>query len=96
MSEVNNDTVNALEPTAAPHPGGGPGVPPQGLTLTDLRVVASIIETCCERGAFQAQEMTPVGNTYNKIVAFIASQAPPPTPPVSPQADAEQQTEAKE
>lgn len=72
MAEVQNE--NQAQQT----PNGGPGVPPQGLTLNDLKVVISIIETCSERGAFRAEEMVAVGTTYNKIVAFVASQTPPP------------------
>lgn len=74
MAEVQNENQ------AQQSPNGGPGVPPQGLTLNDLKVVISIIETCSERGAFQPAEMVAVGTTYNKIVAFVASQTPPPAP----------------
>lgn len=46
-----------------------------GLTVNDLHVMVSIIETCSERGAFEAKEMSSVGMIYNKLVAFLANQA---------------------
>lgn len=87
MAEVQNENQ------AQQSPNGGPGVPPQGLTLNDLKVVISIIETCSERGAFQAGEMVAVGTTYNKIVAFVASQTPPPA--ANEEASADKSAEQK-
>jgi len=86
MTEISNETPAQSGPAQAQ-----PGVPPQGLTLNDLRVIISIIETCADRGSFQAAEMVAVGATYNKLVAFVTSQTPAPNaelkqqPPTDPE-----------
>lgn len=41
------------------------------LSVVDLSRIKSIIEVACARGAFQAHEMRTVGETYEKIAAFL-------------------------
>jgi hypothetical protein len=41
------------------------------LTVADLKVIASLIEACNHRGAFKVNELTTVGDLYNKIVACL-------------------------
>jgi|LauGreDrversion4_2_1035121.scaffolds.fasta_scaffold809433_1 hypothetical protein len=41
------------------------------LTITDLVAMKSIIDTASQRGAFKPSEMVVVGQTYNKLVAFL-------------------------
>lgn len=43
------------------------------LTITDLVAMKSIIDTASQRGAFKPNEMVVVGQTYNKLVAFLDS-----------------------
>jgi hypothetical protein len=37
------------------------------LTLSDLKLIASLIEACTQRGVFRANELAIVGELYNKI-----------------------------
>lgn len=41
------------------------------LTLEDLSVIKSIIETASTRGAFKAQELKSVGMVYEKLDLFL-------------------------
>ncbi len=47
------------------------------LNLNDLKLMAQIIKVVSSRGAVQAEEMTAVGNLYNKLVSFIKAATPP-------------------
>lgn len=49
----------------------------QQFTIEDLHALQSIVEIACSRGAFQAPEMTLIGTVYDKLVSFLATQAPP-------------------
>lgn len=41
------------------------------LTINDLNAVKVIIDIASSRGAFKPNEMVGVGQTYNKLVAFL-------------------------
>lgn len=41
------------------------------LTMMDLATLRGIIDTACTRGAFRAEEMRTVGETYDKLNAFL-------------------------
>lgn len=41
------------------------------LTLADLASLHNIIEAATQRGAFKANELTAVGNVYDKLSAFL-------------------------
>jgi len=43
-----------------------------GLTISDLRVLKMCVEAGSSRGAYQANEMSTVGNTYNRLAMFLA------------------------
>lgn len=48
--------------------------PPQSIpnfTIDDLDKCKTIIDVACKRGAFNANEMTNVGNIYDKLTMFI-------------------------
>ena len=47
--------------------------PGPGLTLQDLVLVAQIIQVTSQRGAIRADEMSQVGDLYNKLIAFLQS-----------------------
>jgi len=51
---------------------------PQGpdLTITDLQNIRAIIDAASRRGAFNASEMAAVGNTFNRLDAFLNAVAP--------------------
>ena len=46
------------------------------LTVADLASIRQIIEAACTRGAFRANEMTVVGNVFDKLTTFLAAVAP--------------------
>lgn len=43
------------------------------LTIQDLAVIRSIIDTASTRGAFKANELEVVGKTFNKLDGFLNS-----------------------
>jgi hypothetical protein len=43
------------------------------LTIADLASLKQIIDAACTRGAFKAAEMTPIGDVYDKLSAFLDS-----------------------
>jgi|TARA_B100001059_G_scaffold219179_1_gene240036 hypothetical protein len=43
------------------------------LTVTDLQALKSIIDVASQRGAFKPNEMMTVGQTYNKLDAFLGA-----------------------
>tara|TARA_B000000557_G_scaffold249613_1_gene235211 strand:- start:644 stop:910 length:267 start_codon:yes stop_codon:yes gene_type:complete len=45
---------------------------PVQLTLNDLNLMANIINVCTKRGAFEASEMQPAGQLFNRLKAFLA------------------------
>lgn len=45
------------------------------LGLNDLALALQIIETAIQRGAFQPKELVPVGQTHEKLSAFLEYQA---------------------
>ena len=44
---------------------------PTQLSLNDLATMKSIIDIASSRGAFKPNEMVTVGQTYNKLAAFL-------------------------
>jgi hypothetical protein len=44
---------------------------PTQLTLNELSAMKSIIDIASARGAFKPNEMMIVGQTYNKLMAFL-------------------------
>lgn len=66
--KVAKDIVEAqsteLPPTAS--------VEPVQLTIADLQLMARIIDLSSRRGAFQAGELSQVGEAYNKLTGFLA------------------------
>ena len=41
------------------------------LNIHDLAILKSVIEVACSRGAITATEMRVVGETYDKLTAFL-------------------------
>lgn len=48
------------------------------LTINDLAAMKSIIDIASSRGAFKPNEMMAVGQTYNKLTAFLDTVAKQP------------------
>lgn len=49
--------------------------PAVNLSIGDLANLRQIIDVATKRGAFQASELEVVGNTYNRLNAFLGSVA---------------------
>lgn len=47
-------------------------VEPVQLTVADLQLLARIIDLASRRGAFQAGELSQVGDAFNKLSGFLA------------------------
>jgi hypothetical protein len=62
--------------------------PPQ-ITINDLISIKDIVDVACSRGAFKADEMSSVGQIYDKLTGFLN------TVIASAQADADQKGEAE-
>ena len=45
---------------------------PVQLTIADLQLLARIIDLASRRGAFQAGELSQVGDAYNKLAGFLS------------------------
>jgi len=45
------------------------------LTINDLNAMKTIIDVASSRGCFKPNEMVAVGQTYNKLAAFLAQVA---------------------
>jgi hypothetical protein len=61
--------------------------PPQ-ITISDLITIKELINLACTRGAFRGDEMTSVGEVYDKLTEFLN------TVIATAQAEADQQGEA--
>ena len=47
-------------------------IEPVQLTISDLQLLARIVDLATRRGAFQAGELSQVGTTYDKLAGFLA------------------------
>lgn len=47
-------------------------VEPVQLTIADLQLLSRIVDLASRRGAFQAGELSQVGDAYNKLTGFLA------------------------
>jgi hypothetical protein len=50
--------------------------PAPGITIQDLQTVVNIIDACTKRGSFEGNELLIVGQTREKIAAFIKANIP--------------------
>ncbi len=68
-----NDT-KPNETAEAPATTEAPAAPPAAeLTVQDLTAIKQIIDVASSRGAFKANEMAIVGQTYNKLESFLGA-----------------------
>ena len=58
------------------------------LNINDLNVIKEIIDIASSRGAFKPNEMVAVGQTYNKLVAFLQQISAQQEQAVQPQREA--------
>ena len=62
------------EPTLAVEgPEGEEGT--TDITLGDFQIILNLIDLASARGAFRGGELTPVGNVYSKLEAFLRQTA---------------------
>jgi hypothetical protein len=54
-------------------PAQAPAQAPAELTVQDLNAIKQIIDVASSRGAFRANEMAVVGQTYNKLESFLGA-----------------------
>jgi len=47
-------------------------VEPVQLTIADLQLLSRVIDLASRRGAFQAGEMSQVGDVFNKLTQFLS------------------------
>jgi len=67
----------ATEAQVAPAEGQTPEAPATpDLTVQDLQALKMIIDVASQRGTFRANEMTSVGNVYNRLTSFLDHIAP--------------------
>ncbi len=65
------EEIKQTQPASTPAPEA-----PQAesdLTISDLNALKMIIDVASQRGAFKPNEMVVVGQTYNKLSAFLAA-----------------------
>lgn len=46
-------------------------IEPVQLTIADLQLLGRIVDLASRRGAFQANELSQVGDAYNKLSSFL-------------------------
>ena len=63
---------NKNEEAVAPQTDA-PEAPAAELTVQDLTSIKQIIDVASQRGAFKANEMAIVGQTYNKLESFLGA-----------------------
>jgi hypothetical protein len=61
--------------------------PAADLTVQDLTAIKQIIDVASSRGAFKANEMAVVGQTYNKLEAFLNAVAAQNAPAEEPKGE---------
>ncbi len=48
------------------------------LAVSDLIMLQSIVQVACERGAFRAEEMSQIGQCYDRLSAWLTQMQPQP------------------
>jgi hypothetical protein len=75
MAKVNKKVV-APATVAAPAPAAEATttttLEPVQLTIADLQLLSRIVDLASRRGAFQAGELSQVGDSFNKLSGFLA------------------------
>lgn len=64
-----------VQKEAPTQPTAAPAQPSAELTVQDLNALKQIIDVASQRGTFKPSEMVVVGQTYNKLEAFLAAVA---------------------
>jgi hypothetical protein len=48
------------------------------LAISDLIMLQSIVQVACERGAFRAEEMSQIGQCYDRLSTWLTQMQPQP------------------
>ena len=48
------------------------------LAVSDLIMLQSVVQVACERGAFRAEEMSQIGQCYDRLSAWLTQMQPQP------------------
>lgn len=59
------------------------------LSVNDLQQLRAVVEVAARRGAFQAAELSAVGQVYDRVNAFLNAVAPPKQETEAPAQEAE-------
>jgi len=68
-NKVENEAVSVDE--AVNQESSGETNTPESIGLNELAVLAQIVDLATQRGAFRANELTQVGEVYDKLNAFL-------------------------
>lgn len=69
---MSEETTTQQPTTQAPQQ---PAAQAPEFTINDLNALRSIVEIATQRGAFKANELSLVGQTYDKLNVFLTSLA---------------------
>lgn len=64
---------------------------PVSLAISDLIMLQSVVQVACERGAFRAEEMTQIGQCYDRLSAWLAQMTAGPENQNQPETQGESQ-----
>ena len=67
--KIENETVSVEE--TVNQESTGESNAPESIGLNELAVLAQIVDLATQRGAFRANELTQVGEVYDKLNAFL-------------------------
>jgi hypothetical protein len=54
------------------------------LSVSDLIMLQSVVQVACERGCFRAEEMSQIGQCYDRLSAWLAHMTAQPTDTSTP------------
>ena len=72
MAKQNKKAAAPAESVAQAVDTQAPAVEPVQLTIVDLQLLARVVDLASRRGAFQAGELSQIGDVYNKLSGFLA------------------------
>lgn len=74
MAKSSKKAASAVEETQVQVPAQAEteaALEPVQLTVADLQLLARIVDLASRRGAFQAAELSQVGESFNKLSSFL-------------------------
>jgi len=68
-NKVNEEVADAPEGAGVNLEGDSDA--PESIGLADLQLLAQIVDLASQRGAFRGNELTQVGNVFDKLTVFL-------------------------